>query len=86
MLHRTGPLADGPVDSSGHRWRQRDEHGLAALAAHAQDPVAVFLAQVDDIRPAGFEDPQTEQAQQGDQGEGVRVRGLSGGDDQGFEL
>jgi len=32
---------------------QRDEHDLAALAAHAQYPVAVLLAQVGDIRPAG---------------------------------
>ncbi|WP_326550995.1 hypothetical protein [Micromonospora sp. NBC_01813] len=35
---------------------------------------------------AGFEDPQAEQAQEGDQGEVVRVRGRAGGGDQGFEL
>ncbi|WP_199180065.1 hypothetical protein [Verrucosispora sp. ts21] len=48
--------------------------------------MAVFLAEVGDVRPAGFEDPQPEQAQEGDQGEVVRVRGLAGGGDQGFEL
>lgn len=46
----------------------------------------MFLAQVGDVRPAGFEDPQAEQAQEGEQGEVVRVRGLSGGGDQSFEL
>lgn len=46
----------------------------------------MFLAQVGDVRPAGFEDPQAKQAQERDQGEVVWVRGLSGGGDQGFEL
>ena len=30
-----GAVVDGPVDGSGHRRWQRDEHDLAALAAHA---------------------------------------------------
>nr|WP_260428396.1 hypothetical protein [Micromonospora globispora] len=68
-----GAVVDGPVDGSGHRGWQRDEHDLATLAAHAQYPVAVLLAQVGDAGPAGFEDPQTEQAQKRDQGEVVRV-------------
>ncbi|WP_203719338.1 hypothetical protein [Asanoa siamensis] len=59
---------------------------LAALAAYAYDAVAVFLAEVGDVRPAGFEDPQAEQGDQGDQGEVVRVRRCTGGGDQGFEL
>ncbi|MFF4879552.1 hypothetical protein [Micromonospora sp. NPDC000668] len=46
----------------------------------------MFLTQVGDVRPAGFEDPQPEQAQERDQGEVVRVRGPSGCGDQGFEL
>ena len=36
--------------------------------------------------PAGFEDLQPEQTQECDQSEVVRVRGLAGGGDQGFEL
>ena len=35
---------------------------------------------------AGFEDPQSEQAEQRDQGEVVRVGRQSRGGDQGFEL
>jgi hypothetical protein len=35
--------------------------------------VTVFLAEVADAGPAGFEDPQPEQAEEGDQGEVVRV-------------
>ena len=46
---------------------------LVALAAHAQDAVAVFLAEVGDVGAAGFEDPQAEQPEHGDQGEVVRV-------------
>ena len=73
-----GAVVDGTVDSSGDRGGQRNEDYLAALAAHAHDPVAVFFAEVGDARAAGFEDPQTEQAQKGDQGEVVRVRGQPG--------
>src|SRR6266508_2997213 len=64
-----GAAVDGAVDRSGHRWWQRDEHDLAALAAHAQYPVAVLFAQIADAGPARFEDPQPEQAEQRDQGE-----------------
>jgi hypothetical protein len=68
-----GAAVDGAVDRPGHgRW-QRDEYDLAALAAHAQDPVAVLFAQVGDADAARFEDPQSEQAQQRDQREVVRV-------------
>nr|WP_247657132.1 hypothetical protein [Micromonospora sp. U56] len=46
----------------------------------------MLLAQVGDIRPAGLEDPQPEQAQQRDQGEVVRVARQPGGRDQRLEL
>jgi hypothetical protein len=48
--------------------------------------VAVFLAEVAEVGTAGFEDPQTEQAEHGDQGEVVGVGRLPGGGDQGLEL
>jgi hypothetical protein len=51
-----GAVVDGAVDRSRYSWWKRDEHDLAALAVHAQDPVAVFLTQIADVRPAGFED------------------------------
>ena len=50
-------VVDGAVDRPRHRWWQRDEHDLAALAVHRQDPVAVFLTEFADVRSAGFEDP-----------------------------
>jgi hypothetical protein len=65
----TGAFIDGPVDGSGDRGWQRNEDDLATFAAHTQDPVSVFLTQVGDVRPAGFEDPQPEQTQERDQGE-----------------
>jgi hypothetical protein len=57
-----------------------------ALAAHAQDPVAVLLAEVGDVGAGGFEDPQTEQAEHGHQREVARVRRLAGGGEQRLEL
>jgi hypothetical protein len=63
------PEADRPVDGPGDRWRQRDQDDLGALAAHAQDPVAVFLAEVGDAGAGGFEDPQAEQPEHGHQRE-----------------
>jgi ATP-dependent exoDNAse (exonuclease V) alpha subunit len=36
-------------------WRQRDQHGLVALAANLEDAVTVFLAEIVDVRAAGFE-------------------------------
>ena len=50
-----GAAVDGPVDRSGHGWLQRDEHDLAALAAHPKDAVAVFFTQVADTGPARCE-------------------------------
>ena len=59
------PAAPGgyrPVNGPADRGRQRDQDDLGALAAHAQDPVAVLLAEVGDVRAGGFEDPQAEQS------------------------
>jgi hypothetical protein len=60
----TDPGGYRPVDGPADCGRQRDQDDLGALAAHAQDPVAVFLAEVGDVRAGGFEDPQAEQAEQ----------------------
>ncbi|WP_328414610.1 hypothetical protein OG470_20640 [Micromonospora sp. NBC_00389] len=75
-------MAHGP----GHGRRQRNEDDFAALAADAKDAVAVFLSEVTDVGAAGFEDPQPEQAEHGDQREVVRVGRLPCGGDQGLEL
>ena len=63
-------LVDGPADGG---W-QRDQDDLGARTAHAQDPVAVFFAEVGDVCGGGFEDPQAEQSKHGHQGEVVTVR------------
>ena len=78
--------ADRPVDGPADRWRQRDQDDLGALAAHAQHPVAVLLAEVGDVRAGGLEDPQAQQAEHGHQREVVRVRRFPGGGEQGLEL
>jgi hypothetical protein len=49
-------VAGRPAD----RWRQRDQDDLGALAAYPQDPVAVLLAEIGDVRAGGVEDPQAE--------------------------
>jgi hypothetical protein len=56
------PAAYCTVDGTADRWRQRDLDYLGALAAHAQHPVAVLLAEVGDVRAGGLEDPQAQQA------------------------
>ncbi len=81
-----GPGACGPVDGPADRWRQRNQDDLGALAAHPQDPVAVLLAEVGDIRAGGLEDPQAQQAEYGHQREVARVRRFPGGGEQGLEL
>ena len=88
-LSRIGPaaaVADGGVEGAADGGREGDEDGLAAFAGDAEDAVAVFLAEVADVQAGGFEDPQAEQAEETDQGEVVRVRGLPGGGQQRFEL
>ena len=54
--------ADRAVDSPPDGWWQRDEDDLCALAAYAQHPVAVLFAEVGNVSPGGFEDPQTGRA------------------------
>ena len=66
--------ADGLVDGPPHGRGQWDQHDLGALAAHAQHPVAVLFAEVGDVGPGGFEDPQAEEPEHGDQREVARVR------------
>ena len=78
--------ADGLVDGPADRGWEGGQDDLAALAADPQHPVAVFLAEVGDVGAAGFEDPQAEQPEHGDQGEVVRVGRESGGGEHGFEL
>ena len=55
----------------GDSWREWDEDHFVAFVLHAQDAVAVFLAQIIDAGASGFEDPQVEHD---DEGEVVRVR------------
>ena len=68
-----GPGADFPVDGAADGGRQRDEDDFAAFAAHAQDPVAVFFAEVGDVRAGGLKDPQAQQPEHGHQRKAVRV-------------
>jgi hypothetical protein len=79
-------VLDGPVEGSGHRWWERDQDDLAAFAAHAHDAVAVFFSEIADVRGAGFEDPQPDQAEHGDEREVVRVVRQSRGGDHCLEL
>jgi len=65
-----GCPVDGPADGG----RKRDQDDLGPFAAHAQDPVAVFFAEVADVSAGGFEDPQAEQPEHRHQGEVTRVR------------
>ena len=66
-------VVEGAFDRALNSWGQRGQDDLAALAADLEHPVGVLLAQVLDHRPAGFEDPQTEQSEHGDEGEVVDV-------------
>jgi hypothetical protein len=76
----------GAVDRAADRRGQRDQDDLAAFAADPQDPVAVLLAEVADVRTGGLEDAQAQQPEHGDQGEVVPVGGLAGGGERGLEL
>ena len=48
--------------------------------------MAVFFAQVGDVRPGGFEDPQAEQPEHGHEREVARVRRLPGRSERGLKL
>src|SRR5215467_15288202 len=81
-----GGGADGSIEGPPYgRW-QGDEDDLGAFAAYAQHLVAVFFAEVGDVRASGFEDPQAEQPEHRYQREVARVRGLPGRGEQGLEL
>jgi hypothetical protein len=54
-------VLDGVLDRPSDRRRQRDQDRLVALAADPQNPVAVLLAEIAEVRAAGLEDPQPEQ-------------------------
>ena len=76
------PVSNGSVDGPADRWRQRDQDDLAALTAHAQNAVTVFLAEVGDGRSTGFKDPKTEETEHSHHGEVRRIgRGSSRSDD-----
>jgi hypothetical protein len=60
-IEQDGPAradSGSPVNGPPYCWRQRDQDDLGALAAHAQHPVAMFLAEVTDVGASSFEDPQ----------------------------
>jgi hypothetical protein len=59
----------GTVDRPACRRGQRNQDDLAAFPADPQDPVAMLLAKVTDVRAGGLEDPQAQQPQHGHQGE-----------------
>jgi hypothetical protein len=74
-------LGDGAFDGAANRRWRRHQHDLVALAADAQHAVAVLLAEVFDVAAGGPEDPQSEQAEHGDEREVAAVgRVLRGGE------
>jgi hypothetical protein len=62
VIGPAGSGAYGTVDGPAGCWPQRDQNDLGALAAYPQHPVAVFLAEVSDVRAGGLENPQAQQA------------------------
>ena len=70
--------SSGPFESPACCGRQRDQNDLGALAAHAQHPVAMFLAEVTDVGVSGFEDPQAEQPKHGRQRKVIKVLATPG--------
>jgi hypothetical protein len=66
------------VDRPAGRRGQRNQDDLAAFAADPQDPVAVLLAEIADVRAGGPEDPQSRQPQHGHQGEVVPAEWTGG--------
>jgi hypothetical protein len=76
----------GAVDGARDRGWERNQHVFVPLAAHQQDAVAVFLAQILDVRSGRLEDPQAKEAEQGNQGEVEVTAGVACGGEDGFEL
>ncbi len=90
LFSRIGPRARSATARSMARptaggERDQDELG-GALAAHPQDAVAVFLAEVGDVGAGGLEDPQAQQPEHGHQGEVVIAGRFAGGGQQRLEL
>jgi hypothetical protein len=81
-----GVAQDGPVvaaihrviDRSSYRRRQRDQHRLVSLAADLEHAMTVFFAEIADAAAAGFEDPQAEQPEHGDQGKVIDISRTTG--------
>jgi hypothetical protein len=88
LLSRIGPRVRVPAARSMARLTAGGSGTRTTLlpAAYAQHPVAVFFAQVGDVRSAGFEDPQARQAEDGHEREVARMRRLAGGGEQSLEL
>lgn len=76
---------DGAVDGAADGGRQRDQDHLGALAAYPEHAMAVFLAEVGNVRAGGFEDPEAEQSEH-DEREVAWVDGLAAGGQHRFEL
>ncbi len=68
------PLTNSAFHGSCDRRRERGENDLAAFAPDLQDPVAVLLAKILNVSPAGFENPKPEKAEHRDQREVVPVQ------------
>jgi hypothetical protein len=81
-----GPGSGCLVNGACHGWWQRDQDNLGAFPADPQHPVAVFFAQVGDVGPGGFEDPQAQQPEHGHQRESERIRRLASRGEQRLEL
>lgn len=77
---------DGAVDGSADRGRQGHLNDLAAFAADPQDPVAVFVTEITDIRAGGFEDPKSQQTEHGDEREVVCISRVPRSSEQRLEL
>ena len=63
-----------------------DNIAIPVRTRSAAEAVAVFLAEVGDVRAGGFEDPQAQQAEHGYQREVAWAGRFPGGGEQGLEL
>jgi hypothetical protein len=88
VFSRTGPRARAPAARSRARPTAGGSGTRTILVPlpHPQDPVAMLLSEVGDVRSGGLEDPQAQQAEHGHQGEVARVRRFAGNGEQSLEL
>jgi hypothetical protein len=68
----------GGLDRGDGTRRQRDHRGLATLADDGQGVVPAVLGQIDDVRAAGFTDPQAVDREETRQRVDVAALGLGG--------